>query len=189
MGQFLSLPSRILITIVAIATVGVGAMTMKTTPSALMVGGVFFFFVLAFTASLWAGRWSTVLLRVCAAIVPLAYLAYFIDTFIAAWPNLRTPASPGQAHWMNALGGLLIFGVPCAVFAVRGWARAPQGREQDPEAASDNYTGEFEDDEDEAANDDAAHAGMSNEAAPRDFPGDAAAPVDEQPDRDHPHQA
>lgn len=150
MGQFLSLPSRILITTVAIATVGVGAMTMKTPPSALMVGGVFFFFVLAFTASLWAGRWSTVLLRVCAAIVPLAYLAYFMTTFVAAWPNLSAPTSKGQAHWMNALLGLGIFGVPCTIFAVRGWGRESQGREQDPEAGSDNYTGEFEDDEDEA---------------------------------------
>lgn len=149
MGQFLSLPSRILITIVALATVGVGAMTMKTTPSALMVGGVFFFFVLAFTASLWAGRWSTALLRVCAAIVPLAYLAYFIATFATAWPNLSAPTSKGQAHWMNALLGLFIFGVPCTIFAVRGWGDAATPG-QDPEASTDNYTGEFDEEEDAA---------------------------------------
>jgi hypothetical protein len=147
-GSLLSLPSRILITIVALATVVVGAMTMNRTPSALMVGGVFFFVVLAFTASLWAGRWATPLLRVCAAIVPLAYLAYFIDTFVRAWPNLSAPASRGQSHWMNALGGLLIFGVPCAIFAVRGWKK--EVPDADPEASSDESDEYSEDEVDDA---------------------------------------
>lgn len=69
--------------------------------------------------------------RMIAAIVAIAYLWYFADTYFVEGQSLAPGGRRSDSTPFNAICGFLVIGVPCIIFAVTG--RRFWGKRQDEE--------------------------------------------------------
>jgi uncharacterized membrane protein len=111
---------------------------MEWTPLRAVVVATLSSLALLYAAALvWPRRcaWAA---RAAAAIVFLAYVAYFVDEWVVEGQPLRAPRRRSESSPGNALLGLIVIGLPALLFALRrrraSWEE-PEAAEDDTDAA------------------------------------------------------
>ena len=113
---------------------------MEWTPVRAVVVGTLSALALLYAAALlwprrcaWAGR-------AAAAIVFLAFVAYFVDEWIVQDEPLRVPRRGSESSPGNALIGSIVIGLPALLFALR--RRRPSWEEPEPMEADEDELGD-----------------------------------------------
>jgi hypothetical protein len=113
---------------------------MEWTPLRAVVVATLSSLALLYAAALLWPRHCAWAARAAAAIVFLAFVAYFVDEWIVQGEPIRAPRRPGESSAGNALAGLAAIGVPALLFALRPRRASlgePEPAEDDADAASE----------------------------------------------------